>query len=717
MKTDRAGWTFVRNQQGFFTLALVTLALTAVIGGATILAMLTTRQPVSGAMDRLDRNEATPQDMNVLQNAGQDMARTARIAAAGGSLVGGGGPVPNPAGPGVLFPGEKALAGIIPRVIGRMTNQASQPAQTRDNPMPGETSGMGGRGSGSGAYNPLNDPNVTGTGRTGSAQNLDDVNRFGSDFQAQQTGGAPRSGQQPSGQQGQTVMQQPESYTTPGPYGRDTASSDQQGSGVYPPFGSPADRGGRGSDWTRWASEPERRPDSGGQQPGPSLPPKGQTTSPQPAGSKGIEVTQVGTAPAGKCIIVQGQLVPVQGYKENISGMTVTLAGPVNRSASSSAGGSFSFSEIPAGDYIISVNQWNYGMTKQSFTAPSGKSIKIVLKGSCPYLYVWDGSSYVKENDIYSVARITPSEILQTEGMLSADSDGLFLHQVSLDTIPAKLKKERPYSDYYKISNHAKPVDGNYRLKIVEQASEHSYTDFIELLALDHRSGTAASITRDGKTFQYQTLTSLEALTDLNGKAYSPEKVIDLYNAEGIEIQLPYKAFSSGILAVTWQGFLDGQGDGHTSATGRPSLSLQRKDSQGIWQTVDWVYPRDEVQQSFFFIDQKDAGWDKDGKVRLVASSCINEKFHRIQGIQWGHAITNDMTVSALTLVSALTSDSADVLKKVQSSDGESVHLGPGEEMSLVFKSRPLEEGLVRTLVFVTEGFYVPVPIIHFAGN
>jgi len=389
----------------------------------------------------------------------------------------------------------------------------------------------------------------------------------------------------------------------------------------------------------------------------------------------------------------------------------------MNQSATSSGSGGFSFKEIPAGDYVISVTQWNYGMTKQNFTAPSGKSIKITLKGSCPYLYVWDGKSFVKENDIYSVARITPSEIIPAEGLVTAESNGLFLHQVSLDSIPDKLRKERAYNDYFKIGDYAKPAGENYLLKIVENASEHSFTDYTGLLALDHRNGTAAGITRDGKPFLYKTLMPVGSMNDLNGKDYPSGKGIALYNDEGMEIQLPPEAFSSGILAVNWQGFIDGQGEGHTAAQGRPKLSLQRKDPLGIWQTVDWVYPRDERQQTFFLLDYSSEGWDKDGIVRLVATSCVNDKYHRIDSVQWGNSITDNMSVSPLPLVSALTTGSEDVAKKLRSSDGESLHLGPGEEVSLTFKSSHLNEGYERTLIFVSEGYYVPVPMIHFAEN
>ncbi len=576
----------------------------------------------------------------------------------------------------------------------------------------------GEQGRQTGGYNPLDDPNIKSrVPAKGDDPDIAQADRLGSDFQ--QSGKGDKRDGSARDQQPPQVIEQPGTYTSGQRSGDASGRDANQTSGdtYYPPYGPPSEgRQQKGTDWTKWTDDRKPPKDA------PKTPPKsdGATTASAPAATKGIDVTVVGTAPPGKCIIVQGQLVPVQGYKENISGMTVTLTGPVNQSTTSSAGGGFSFKEIPAGDYVISVTQWDYGMTKQNFTAPSGKSIKIVLKGSCPYLYVWDGESYARENDIYSVARIAPSEIVraETEGVGTADSDGIFLHQASLEGIPEQLKKERSYRDYYRIVRNAIPVDNNYRLKIVEQASEHSYTDFVELLALDHSKAAVAGMTRDGKPFLYTALNPVADMHDLSGNRFSGGgDRIDLYNDEGIEVLLPNEAFSSGIIAVDWQGFLDGIGEGHTASAGRPKLSLQRMDPQGGWQTVDWVYPRDEMQRVYFLLDDKGAEWDRGQKVRLVASSCIQEKFHRIVSVLWGNTITEKISLSSLELVSALKSDESVVLGKVQSPDGESMHLGPGQEVSLVFRSMPLEEGLKRTLIFVSEGFYVPVPMLRFAES
>ncbi len=193
------------DERGLVTIAIVTLVLTALIGGAGLLSMVTTRQPISGPLDRLDSGEATPEDMDALQNAGRDMERTARIAAGAGSFIGGGGPVPNPAAPGMVFPGDKAAAGIIPRVISRLTNRASQPAQTGDNPLPPSVSAGGPKGPDTGGYDPTRDPGMG----SGSGQAVDP--NIGNTFQGQVPGGG---GKPTVGDGGQPIAQPP-GYTSP----------------------------------------------------------------------------------------------------------------------------------------------------------------------------------------------------------------------------------------------------------------------------------------------------------------------------------------------------------------------------------------------------------------------------------------------------------------------------------------------------------------------
>ncbi len=436
----------------------------------------------------------------------------------------------------------------------------------------------------------------------------------------------------------------------------------------------------------------------------PPEPPEEEEEAPvEAATSTGIGIEEVGTAPEGQTLIVDGQLVPVEGWPVNIAGMSLVLTGPVNKSTSSSGSGKFNFTLIPAGEYVISVTEWDYGMTSQAFTAPSGKAIKITLKGSCPYLYVWDGKGYAKENDIYSVARVYPSELMTDKNQLYADRDGLFLQPVSLENMSRAFISRKSYRDYYQInSRFAVDPDGYYRAKVREQAYERSLTDQIELWAVDHPVGTRTGITRNGRLFQY------EEILPLTGSAQTGEAA--LFDKEVLAVTLPLAAFGKGFLAVDWQGFQNGDGRGKTSSAGKPKLFLQRLNPDGVWQNVDYVYPRDEIQRSFFILDDLGAGWDKGNTVRLVATSCHTEKYHRIDGVGWAEFLPETPTARHLPLVSAVTTKGDDVRLKALEADGDSIFLGPDEEVFLKFKPYPASEGMERSFIFVSQGVYVPMP-------
>jgi hypothetical protein len=421
----------------------------------------------------------------------------------------------------------------------------------------------------------------------------------------------------------------------------------------------------------------------------------------------GIEVTVVGTAPPGKCAIVTGQLVKVEGWPEKIAGMTINLTGPASKTTTSGAGGAFSFQDLPAGKYVISVSQWNYGMTKADFVCESGKAVRVVLKGSCPYLYVWNGSSYEKENDIFSVARLLPQDLLDEETKILAAEKGTALYLFSPEHITGKVIREKSMTDHYRISRPLVPdARGNYRLKIVEQATERSFTDWVGLTAVDHRRGTQIGIDREGKPFLYEGISALSIKTP-----------VALYNEEFLEMILPDQAFKNGFLSVSWQGFLDGNPEGHDRVAGRPQLALQRMDFQGKWQTVDWVYPRDERQDSFIRLKDPGPGWDRGNRIRILASSCEPEKFHRVDKLAWGKVLSELAGVTYLSLVSAIKGTGEDVMETLLQRDGKALFLGPQEEATLIFRGDPIQEGLQRSFIFVSEGFYVPMPTVKFVSK
>ena len=111
---------------------------------------------------------------------------------------------------------------------------------------------------------------------------------------------------------------------------------------------------------------------------------------------------------------------------------------------------------------------WTNGVPQNVITPKSNQRIleKQVLKGSCPFLYVYDGGGYQFVTDLLwrsPLGMVTPM------GFLAAAET----------------------ADYVKISGDLmKPKAGVYSLQITEELWETAYFDMVKLLAVDHPEGT-----------------------------------------------------------------------------------------------------------------------------------------------------------------------------------------------------------------------------------
>ena len=111
---------------------------------------------------------------------------------------------------------------------------------------------------------------------------------------------------------------------------------------------------------------------------------------------------------------------------------------------------------------------WTNGVPQNVITPKSNQRIleRQVLKGSCPFLYVYDGDGYQFVTDLLwrsPLGMVTPG------GFLAAAET----------------------ADYVKISGDLmKPKAGAYSLQITEELWETAYFDLVKLLAVDHPAGT-----------------------------------------------------------------------------------------------------------------------------------------------------------------------------------------------------------------------------------
>jgi hypothetical protein len=108
--------------------------------------------------------------------------------------------------------------------------------------------------------------------------------------------------------------------------------------------------------------------------------------------------------------------------------------------------------------------------------------------GGCPFLFVWDGSEYLEDNNL----------LPRTE-------------QSALDP---------PYvRDYYHLSKRPVPRGGTYWLEIREFENEHGFLDFVEMMVVDHPLATAIAVTPAGNILAYADMVKPLAISssDANG--------------------------------------------------------------------------------------------------------------------------------------------------------------------------------------------------------
>jgi len=87
----------------------------------------------------------------------------------------------------------------------------------------------------------------------------------------------------------------------------------------------------------------------------------------------------------------------------------------------------------------------------------------------CPFVYCWNGSAYVEDNNILAASEIDSCEV----------------------------------TEYYRLEQTPVKEQNRYFLQIREFEQEHTYLDKIELLAIDHTCGVKVGVTTEGDIVVY----------------------------------------------------------------------------------------------------------------------------------------------------------------------------------------------------------------------
>ncbi|PYP98664.1 MAG: hypothetical protein DMD34_02040 [Gemmatimonadetes bacterium] len=115
--------------------------------------------------------------------------------------------------------------------------------------------------------------------------------------------------------------------------------------------------------------------------------------------------------------------------------------------------------------------RWPNGVSQTVYYPGSEQDVleQQLLKGSCPFLYVWDGRAFTFATDVmWNSALGMPLGIMGSEGGIASASP-------------------RASQEYLRIpSGLLQPRDGRYELRLTEELWETAYLDELHLLVVDH---------------------------------------------------------------------------------------------------------------------------------------------------------------------------------------------------------------------------------------
>jgi hypothetical protein len=328
------------------------------------------------------------------------------------------------------------------------------------------------------------------------------------------------------------------------------------------------------------------------------------------------------------------------------------------------------------GFYVDDVKITQYDAPAQSTTLTLTAWEDTGTGASCPWVFSRTSSGFIQDNDIYSTAQGQSAE----------------------------------YTDYYNLNNQPIQVNGQYQLNLQEITQETSYTDFVQLLAVDHSSATRIASDENGNILTYSNPVAPISAIDgkgndvLNQITTQDGSGVKVYNGDTITLNFANVDTSKGAtLVLRAQGFLD-DGDPGASTGAPPRIFVQTQDAQGNWITRNSFYPRNNFAIAAYDLSQY-LGTSK--QVRLCSTSCLTGKYHLIDYVGLDNSSQASTIIQTLSPVTAVHSVNGDVLSKLANADGQYASMCPGETISLAFTA-PVLKGEVRDFVLVTKGYYIP---------
>ncbi len=287
--------------------------------------------------------------------------------------------------------------------------------------------------------------------------------------------------------------------------------------------------------------------------------------------------------------------------------------------------------------------------------------------GGCPYVYTWNGSQYVIDNNILPTS----------ESNNGSDVE-----------------------DQYKLEQTLAPRDGKYSLLIGEFEHEHSYLDQVKLLAVDHDSNVQIAVDPRGQFLTYKNLAAPVSAVD----NYGYNRLSEIRRMDG-NISNPTTFFygnASDYLILNFGRINSNDAKLIVRDDQKCELcciDIQVLNGSGQWYTVVRTAPRnywavEGVDLSSYVVKNRDF------KVRLLWTAS-----HKLDFAGLDTTKQADYQVTYASLISATHSTQGDVTSLLTANDNQYAELIPGQQIQIDF-TLPSNQREARTYILYTEGHY-----------
>lgn len=308
-------------------------------------------------------------------------------------------------------------------------------------------------------------------------------------------------------------------------------------------------------------------------------------------------------------------------------------------------------------------------------------------ESGCPFIYVWNGEGYVKDNNLLSASQDTA---------LSKSS----------------------IRDFYLLTHPLIPQANHYKLQIREFEREYSSLDYVKLIALDYPPNKKIGLTPQGNIYAYHNPRLPLSCVDNNGFDCLAEITYEdsLYYAND---HAGYMIINFGVLADSLAGQFKALTDGGGGGAPEPpkddpifnKLTPFANDlnsniltvevlEDSSWTPVAKLYPRSKpgirlIELKSFIKSQKELkmklSWERGYSANQIA-------FYDFESIS--------LLKQNLQLSTALNLSFGDIKDKLIEPDNIYAELKPGETFEVTFPYLPTDSNMQRDFIIVAQGYY-----------